>query len=52
LATAKEESVDINPRPDEATDPISEGNVDDPDEVDKEEREAGFHDADEEKPGE
>ncbi len=37
--TAKEESVDINPRPDEATDPMSEGDIDDPDEVEPEERE-------------
>lgn len=43
--------MDINPSPDEATDPISEGDLDDPEEVDTEEREAGFLDADEEKPG-
>jgi hypothetical protein len=43
-ATAKEESVDINPRPDDATDPMSEGDIDDPDEVDTEEREEGDED--------
>jgi hypothetical protein len=36
--------VDLNPRPDGATDPMSEGDIDDPDEVDTEEREADDED--------
>ncbi len=45
---AKEEHVDINPSPDEATDPMSEGDIDDPDEVDTEEREVGDQEGEEE----